>query len=189
MSSAIMPPFISDISKVKLKVLGWYQVIGGVMGVLLTLWLLLYAGKSMGLLALLYVVAFGLYAYSSHCGRLLLAGDYVKGLKLSLINQAVQIISFSAFGYGFMYISGVMLAGEVGKTPGTAGYNMGFHFFPFSQWMLFLNTNYKPMEISVNFVAIFLVYFSYKLNKTIMAEKVAFEAGQRAQAIPAAPAE
>jgi hypothetical protein len=84
----------------KLRVLGWYQIIGGVIGVLLTLWLFVKMQTLSGLVILLFIIAFGLYGLSITAGKKLLGAQYKLGLRLSIINQVLQIVGFLFLGYG-----------------------------------------------------------------------------------------
>lgn len=67
-----MLPFISKKSNIKLKILAWYQIIGGIAGLLITIWLLARTGQINGLILLILLFASGLYVFSIYCGRLLL---------------------------------------------------------------------------------------------------------------------
>jgi lipoprotein signal peptidase len=83
--------FITDNFSKKVKFVAYYQIIGGAIGNLLSLWLMIkYNG---GILLLLGT--FGLYTYSMYCGKLLLEGKIIEGLRFSSINQAIQTINFA----------------------------------------------------------------------------------------------
>lgn len=87
--------------KPKIKALGIYQVAGGIIGFVLTIWTIAgYIDSMKGILILLFSIALGLYIYSIYCGILLLKNSK-EGLKHSLINQALQMVSFSFFGMLF----------------------------------------------------------------------------------------
>jgi hypothetical protein len=167
-----MQPFLSKKSKIKLKVFGWYQIIGGILGVLLTFYLLAHTNQVTGLIIILYLVAFGLYAFSIYCGWLLLTDNQLKGLNLSIINQAFQILNFTLFGYGFMYVSGMMILGGVKAED---GFKIAFNFSLTSTWHLYFASDDKSMELGINFLAIYLVYFADKLRTTIKSEKLIYD--------------
>ena len=103
-----MLPFLSKQSRIKLKVLAWYQIVGGITGLLLTIWLIAQTGQINGLILLVLLFATGLYSFSIYCGRLLMTDKYLTGFKLSLVNQAIQILQFAMLGYAFWYASGLM---------------------------------------------------------------------------------
>ncbi|MFI5162037.1 MAG: hypothetical protein ACHQHN_12220 [Sphingobacteriales bacterium] len=104
----MFPSFISKKSKIKLKVLGWYQIIGGIAGVLVTIWIVTQLGQVNSWLILIILFVLCLYAFSIYTGRLLLTSRYPTGLKLSIINQAMQILQFAVVGYAFLYVWGLM---------------------------------------------------------------------------------
>lgn len=176
-----MQLFLSKKSKLKLQVFGWYQIIGGIFGVLLTFYLLAHTEQITGLVIILYLIAFGLYSFSIYCGRLLLTDSHLKGLNLSIINQAFQIINFILFGYGFMYVSGMMILAGVKAED---GFKIAFNFSLTSTWHLYFASEDKSMELGINFLAIYLVYFTDKLRTTIKSEKIAYDEAAIADANP-----
>ncbi|WP_448701831.1 hypothetical protein ACFGVR_06210 [Mucilaginibacter sp. AW1-3] len=153
---------------IRLKILGWYQIIGGIAGLILTIWLLVRTETITGLIALLFLTAFGLYVFSIYCGKLLLGNGYNKGLSLSNVNQALQIVNFLFLGYGFMYISGVMLIGSI-KYGG--GFSMGFNFGFNSIWQFSIHSDDRSFALGVNFVAIYLLFFVANLRERIAGDK------------------
>jgi hypothetical protein len=157
---------------IKLKVLGWYQIIGGAIGVLLTLWLFVKMQALSGLVILLFMVAFGLYGLSITAGKKLLGSQYETGLKLSIINQLLQIISFLFLGYGFMYVSGMALSGSISYNVGEYGngFKLGFDFGILSKWNIDINSDNKSFNLGVNFLAIYILYFIYRLRQKIQIE-------------------
>jgi hypothetical protein len=192
-----MQLFPSKKTKIKLKILAWYQIVGGILGILLSFWLLAHTDPISGLILILYLIAFGLYVFSIYCGRLLLIDKYSTGLNLSIINQALQILSFSMFGYSFMYVSGMMFLGEITMFQDDNGFRLGLHFlssgkelfvgfnfFPFSQWRLFFNSEGTPFQLAINFLAIYLIYFGYKLLKTTKHEKITYDRERLAEVNP-----
>ena len=168
-----MQPFISSKSKIKLKILGWYQIVGGIIGILMTVWLLAHTGQINGLMLLLLLIAFGLYGFSIYCGRLLFK-DYAQGLKLSVINQAIQIIHFAMLGYAYQYISGLMFEIGLSKKP---GFNLifNFNFALSSTWQLSVGTSDRSFILAINLMAIGWLYYIEKLKITLKTEQLNFE--------------
>jgi len=158
-------------SSVKLKVLGWYQVLGGAAGILVTLYILIRTTQISGLLLILYLLVFFLYGFSAWCGRLLLSDKYIRGLKLSIINQALQIVSFFAAGYGYMYVSGLMFFVGIKLVN---GFTFNFNFGIISSWQIDINTDAEGTEIAINLVALYLIYFIDKLLRTVKQEETEF---------------
>src|SRR4051794_7907039 len=99
----------------KLKVLGYYQIVGGIAGLAITIYLIAQTATITGLILLLYLIALGLYSFSIYCGTQVLKSKK-HSLNISLINQYLQLISFAILGYGFKYISGLLLSVGVDLT-------------------------------------------------------------------------
>src|SRR6185312_8988857 len=104
-----MNDLLDNSLKGKLKGLAYYQIIGGVLGICLTIWLLAQTGTITGLVIILFSVALGLYSFSIYSGQQLLKGNTKKGLRLSVINQILQTINFAISGFAYKYVAGLML--------------------------------------------------------------------------------
>ena len=162
----------SSRSKLKLKIFGWYQIIGGIVGLLITIWLLAHTGQINGLLLLFILIAFGLYGFSIYCGRLLLTDNYSRGLGLSVINQVLQIIHFAMLGYAYQYASGLMFELGMGINHGL---KFNFNFALNSIWQLSIGTNNRSFLLAINLVAIYWLYFIEKLRIAIKQEQANIE--------------
>jgi len=147
-------------------------MIGGILGVLLTFWLLAHTDQISGLLLIIYLAALGLYAFSIFCGRLLLTDKYLRGLNLSILNQALQVASFAMFGYAFMYVAGARLLGEMTIDHGIT---FGLNFSLTSSWRIYVDSDDKSINLAINFVAIYLVFFADKLLTFVRNEKADYE--------------
>ena len=151
----------------KLKALGFYQIAGGIIGLLLTAWTILNLTGIEGVLLLIVSIAAALYFYSIYCGVLLLKKK-ITGLRYSLINQYLQLVSFSFFGFAFKYVSGIVLAVGIDLTE-------SFYFIfdaAVSSWQISLYDDSAPFIVSFNFVAVFLILFIEKLKKQISKEQL-----------------
>lgn len=85
----------------KLKLLAGYQILGGLVGILLMMAeVSVYPNRLIGLLGLLFMIAFFLFCFSIYSGYKLLK-SYESGIHYSRINQAIQLIVFSVLGYGY----------------------------------------------------------------------------------------
>ncbi|MGF7078744.1 hypothetical protein [Mucilaginibacter sp. UYCu711] len=160
--------FLSKKTALKLKLLAWYQILGGICGIALTIWLLAHTNQITGLILLFLLVAFGLFGFSIYCGRLLLSDKYLFGFNLTIVNQALQILSFKMLGYGFMYIAGSMLLCKISFNH---GFNFSFNFSLTSTWNIAFNTDDTPFELGINFVAVFMLYWVEKLQTLVKKEK------------------
>jgi hypothetical protein len=166
-----MLPFISKKSNIKLKILAWYQIIGGIAGLLITVWLLARTEQINGLILLIILFAFGLYIFSIYCGRLLLTNKYLLGFKLSLINQAMQLFQFGMLGYAFWYVSGLMFITGIKIHD---GFTFIFNFGLMSTWQISIATNEREFMIAINLVAIYFVYYTQNLKSAIINEEAGF---------------
>jgi hypothetical protein len=172
-----MLPFISKSSSVRLRVLGWYQIIGGIAGVLVTIWIVSQLGQVNSWLILVVLFALCLYVFSIYTGRLLLSDNYHRGLKLSIINQALQTLQFAVVGYAFWYASGLMLTVGI-KT--SEGFTFTFNFGVISSWQISIATSSKEFSLAINLVAIYFLYFTERLQTNIKREKEIYEERQLA---------
>ena len=150
----------------KLSIFGYYQILGGIIGLGLLIWLLLNLTSFYSLLLIIIVPAFILFSFSIYCGILLLKKPKV-GIKLSLINQCLQLFSFSLGGYTYLYFSGLYFTVGLDLTE-----SMNFLFnFGVSSWTLNINTNSPAIELKFNLVAFYLVIAIQKLRKQIEFEE------------------
>lgn len=158
--------FPTDISN-KIKGLAIYQIAAGIIGNILTIALIARQAAVPGIFLLLFLIALGLYSYSIYCGILLLKYQ-VKGLNHSSLNQYLQLINFSIFGYAFQYIAGIYLSAGVDLTNSiNLKMNLGL-----SAWQMSINRDKDIVLINLNFVALFLVIFIDNLKmKTSVGER------------------
>jgi hypothetical protein len=161
----------------QLKVLSYYQIVGGIIGLGLTIWLTTTIVSFHWLLLLLFLIAVLLYAFSIYCGFMLLKNIEL-GLKFSKINQLFQVIHFSILGYAFKYISGIHFSIGLALTE-----SLNFQFdLSFSSWEITINDDDLSIIISLNLVALFLIAFIDQLKtrmKTDQFQKQIFEIGQK----------
>jgi hypothetical protein len=143
--------------------LAFYQMIGGGIGMILNTWILINTGYITGGVVFLLFTSYGLFGFSIYCGNLLNKSKYDKGLRLSKINQALQVIKFSVLGYGYKYISGFMLMIGIDITN-----NFLFTFeFSLSSWRITINSDDLLGIIGINLVAVFLVWLTGKLQNDL----------------------
>ena len=90
----------------KMIIIGYYQICGGIIGLLLTLRVLIYEPALSGLAFLMYFVALGLYVFSVYAGNLM-RKENIKGITLTRWNQFLQMVQFSISFLGFIYVSSV----------------------------------------------------------------------------------
>jgi hypothetical protein len=150
----------------KVRFIAYYQIVGGIVGLGLAAWLSSKTTQFPVSVVIIYLLVIGFYYFSIYCGILLLKQDLKKGLKLSLINQLLQVFNFSVLGYSFKYISGVLLIiglDFTNETKSSIRFSLGSEF----QFNLNGGGNEELTNLGFNLVAIFLVYFIDRLQHKI----------------------
>lgn len=140
--------------------LAGYQIVGGIIGV----GLIIYVLTNLEEVSVYYItiMVFGLLLYIFS----FLAGIFVFlrksfSLKISLINQALQVIGFSLFGYGFEFVAGISY--DV-----FFDYNDGLDIttsLGFCNWHFLVNNDTGIMQVSINIIAIAMLFFILYLRK------------------------
>jgi hypothetical protein len=145
---------MKDQLRLKIQALAIYQLLGGIRGLWISMFLLSINGMASWLLFLYIPLVVALYGYSIYCGIILFT-DEEKGLKHSKINQCLQVVYFTAFGYGYQYTSGFFLSIGIDWTDAMIlKFNLGL-----SSFYLNVNTGLPDLLLSINFVAVFLIVF------------------------------
>lgn len=147
----------------KLKLIGIYQIIGGVIGLGIMIWLFTMVLPVSFMVATILIISLLSFLFSIACGLgLVFKKSWAKDL--SLVLQLVQIINFSLFGYSFKFISGL-------------GILLNFDFTHSTQvkleasepWFSFTNlSDPNEMIISVNLAAILMAFFILDLKRKIV---------------------
>ena len=91
---------------VTLKIIGWLQLVGGVTGMYLMGRLLLQTGTITGPILFILLTGISLFLFSAYVGKRLLTANDKNGIRLSILNQALQLFNFHLFGFGFGYSAG-----------------------------------------------------------------------------------
>jgi hypothetical protein len=146
-----------------LKYLGYYQLIGGIIGTFNTFRFIPNFDKMNGALLLFFLLIFTLFGYSIFCGYLLIKKQYSKGLNLSIYNQFIQIISFGVMGYAFSFTSGIYAGIKLNLTNDTILTFM----FGYSEANIQINTSSDFTELSLNFVSIVLLNLIFNLKSKL----------------------
>ena len=172
--------FIKQNEKIKLQVLSYYQIAGGILGIGLIIRLIAETETVTGPLLLIFATGIGLYSFSIFCGRQLLTGKIKRGLKLSTVNQILQILQFALLGFAFQYVSGIMLTVGIDLT---TGFNFKFNL-NLSMLTITINREKELLKVGVNIIAIFLVFFIDRLEDKIEQDRKIFEASVTEPADP-----
>jgi hypothetical protein len=136
--------------KNKIKILAFYQILIGILGLLFLLLINLKSSST------IFVIIIGLYSFSIYSGYLLLTKNFKKGLDLSIYNQLIQVVGFGISGFTFEYFSGFFLSLGLNITNDTIiNYNVGFN-----SWILNLGSN-SNLFINLNLLALVLIVFIF----------------------------
>ncbi len=111
-----------------------------------------------------YVLVIGFFVYSIICGIYLFKSSNLKrGVKLSIINQALQLLQFEVLGNGLYYVAGSYFAIGFSDAP---KYHvlLDYSLFRSSCYLSFL-TESNEITIALNVVAFIFLAFLFYLNK------------------------
>jgi hypothetical protein len=147
----------------KLKLIGIYQIIGGLIGLGLTIWLITMLLPMPFPIVCIIIVSIGLFLFSIACGLGLCFKKWI-AINLSLVLQLLQIISFTLYGYSFKFISGL---GVLSNLDFTNSLQMQIKL---SEPLFRFTYLIDPTErvIGVNLVAILIGFFIIDLKKKIV---------------------
>src|SRR5450432_263188 len=157
---------ISPGIKKKLRSIAWYQIAGGIAGFIVIVWNVVNNDNFTFIQILTGAFAVGVFGFSIFCGQKILKAEINKALKLSAINQSLQLISFSVFGYAFKYAAGLSVA--VGFD-----YSDNFLFslhFGVSEFDLNINSPSGLILLEFNLVAVYILWLIGQLKKKIEVE-------------------
>ena len=151
--------------KSHLNILGFYQIIGGVIGLFILFQSMHATGFSILIIIFLPILFALLFIYSIICGILCLKRHDL-ALSLSYINQILQIMGFAFAGFSFIYVSGIYFLVVFNFTEHlNVDYKSGL-----STVKLFYNIAQKPIQLEINLIApLLLIYISHlsKKNKNV----------------------
>ncbi|WP_018757939.1 hypothetical protein [Paenibacillus terrigena] len=144
------------------KIIGWYEIIGGIVGILITFGLLLRLSELNNLVVTIISLIFvALYLMSCLAGFLLLQ-DMKSGYSLSMIVQAFQFPQFVFQGVTYTFIAGSQFTVQwmqgidtVFKT------KIGL----FSEFNFYIQLDSNVTLIGINFVPIVIIYVLIKQLK------------------------
>ncbi|MBQ4805818.1 hypothetical protein J8L88_23375 [Aquimarina sp. MMG015] len=136
------------------KIIGIYQIVGGVFLILSSLFISPFQLKIITQISLLLFASFSVIA-----GYLLLK-EKKNGILLSVINQALQIIKFQIFSYGFKYYTPLFLGLVI-----TDELSFGLDIQPGMSFILGPSEPDYNMFFGMNLIAIAAIYYVYKYKE------------------------
>ena len=161
-----MEVLFSKSTKSNLYNLGLYQIIGGVLGVLIIIWVIFKSQVSNELTVLVYLVMILFFCYSIFCGMLCIQTKK-NALIHSLTNQILQLFGIAIMGYAFKYIAGLYLTiGLDLKDSIEFKFGAGISKFDFN-----INNERERLELDFNLVALALIYWIDKCMKKVKEEE------------------
>ena len=110
------------------------------------------------------LAAEALHGFSIYCGVLLLKNKYRAGLNLSVINQALQLVSIAIGGYGYKYIAGLVFL--VGFNPANSpkAY-ISFSWRP--SWQISISAGGNHVDVAINIIALLLLVFIIYVRRSV----------------------
>ena len=158
-----MTDFLLEEYYFKLKLIGIYQIIGGLIGLGIMIWLITMVLPVSFMVAIILFVSLSSFLFSITCG-LGLVFKKSWAIDLSLVLQLLQIINFTLFGYSFKFISGLGILLNVDFTNSTQ-----FKLKASEPWFSFTNlSDPNEMIIGVNLAAILIAFFIIDLKRKIV---------------------
>ena len=162
----------SDLTK-----LGLYQIVGGVLGIIIIIWAIVKIPLLTDLSGLIYFIMVLFFAYSIFCGVLCIKTKK-NSLLHSLINQMLQIFGIAIMGYALKYVAGFYLTIGLNLTDSIKfTFGTGFSKFDFN-----INLEKERLELDFNLIAFASVYWIDKLIKKVKEEesvRQAFSIGEK----------
>ena len=149
-----------------LKTLGVYEIIGGIIGLLILLTINIEYLNSANITSL--VISLILYVFSIYCGYLLLNGELQKGINLSIYNNLIQIVGFGVLGFVFKFTSGICLGINLDMTNDTL-LRLNFDI---SNLHINIKGSSEITFISFNFLSMFIVRYLLKMKEILILKKI-----------------
>ncbi|MCM5530258.1 hypothetical protein [Parasegetibacter sp. NRK P23] len=159
--------FLTDNLKNDITKLGGYQIFGGVLGFVMMGWkTILPVDWADGIFLFGLTLALCFFSFSIYCGFLCikLKGNF---LRLSLVNQLLQIVSFSVIGLSYKFFCGVYFTVGLDLTR-SFSINFGLGL---SDLHIGLFMDQELAIVNFNLIAFAVVYWVDKLSQRVKTEK------------------
>jgi zinc transporter ZupT len=157
--------------KAVLNNIGYYQTVGGVTGIGFAIYQLSKVDAINQTIAMLYLFCLAVSALSVYSGQLLVKGKHTKGLQFSLLSQVLQVFNFTLSGITLKFVAGIMLSLGISYTE-TFKIISGFSL---AENTLNFNASDNSVVLSINIVALFLVYLIDKIQNDIEDKEILLE--------------
>jgi len=81
-------------TSITLKIIGWLQIIGGILGLGVMAYIMYQTGTITGIVLLLLLIGIGLFSFSIYSGQLIITELHKsRGIIYSIINQFLQLFN------------------------------------------------------------------------------------------------
>lgn len=155
------------IDKVLLKKLNFieiYQFFGGIIGILIMLYLLFTTNTNEyeGSFYILLILPFVFFVFCIYSAWLLNKKRYIIGLNLVIISLFLQLVAFEFYGVFYTSVNGIAINFTLDLTNDIL---IGFDFQP-SQFLLVFKNN-EVFHFKLNLVAFGMLIFTYEILKKI----------------------
>jgi len=144
----------------RLNFFGYYQLIGGALGIIMVLNALITRSFMPFYLVVIFLMGFVFQSFSVYCGYLFYKQQYIKAINLSVINQFLQVLNINILGFSFFCSSGFYLCPGLDLT----GDVVGRLHFGISTFNLGLSKNHEIIEIGFNVVAFIMMNMLFSLK-------------------------
>jgi hypothetical protein len=150
----------------KINFIEIYQIIGGIVGLLMMLYSLFTTDLSkyhnwMGSITL--VTPFLFFGFCIYSGIVLNRKNYVLGLKLVFISLLMQLVAFDIFGIFYSAINGIAIKATLDLTKDVIA---GLDFHP-SHFLITYNSSSAVFIVKINLVAIAMLFYTSKVFQKI----------------------
>ena len=151
--------------RTKLKAVAYYQILGGAFGLCVISYSILTTLDISYLSTIILGLFSALYFFSIYCGQQLIQGKVNRGLRLSKVNQLLQVIHISLLGFTYKYVSGLMVTIGIDYT---TDFNLLFNFV-LSTFDLTISPNSDKVIIGINLTSIYIIYLLEELKQRFSA--------------------
>ncbi len=169
-----MEKFLKNSDRKIFNVIGYYQIIGGIVGIGLSIYSIITKTNIPTINYIFFIVAFVLYSFCLTSGLFLLKEKLEKGIKLTLINQILQSIQFSISGYSFIFV------GLINVFVGI-DYTNDFLFkldFTLTKYLFTISQKNEVIVVGLNLIPILILFYIKKIETRIKLEKELLEESQ-----------
>lgn len=151
----------NPLEKPQFKIIAYYQIIGGIYGLYVSLTVLAKQQTLSGLSLIIYLLTIGLYIFAIYSGNLLRLQKQ-KGIELTKWSQLTQLLQFNIAGVAFWYISGIGISigyGEVDDLIQFLYLNVSSMYFKYKL------TDSQNFYFFINLIPLLVIYFLEPLHK------------------------